>query len=85
MAERVSGDDSDRDSSGDPNVEKVVYKFIELSIVTDESLGKAVNETIADGWSLDRIHFVTSASSRRPQMAFIAFIRVMPSSNNGVR
>ena len=56
----------------------VEYKFVELSIVTDESLGETVNDWVARGWVLDGIHFVTSASSRRPQMAFVAFTRQQP-------
>ncbi len=51
------------------------YKFVELSMVTDESLERAVNEWVAQGWQLDRIHFVTGESSRRPVMAFVAFVR----------
>lgn len=52
------------------------YKFVELSIVTDESLAEAVNEWTRKGWVLDGIHFVTGPSSRRPQMAFVAFTRL---------
>jgi hypothetical protein len=51
------------------------YKFAELSIVTDESLERVVNEHVAEGWLLDAIHFVTTQASRRPAMAFIAFVR----------
>lgn len=50
------------------------YKFVELSIVTDETLEQAVNEQVAVGWQLDGIHFVTTDASRRPAMAFIAFV-----------
>ena len=51
------------------------YKFVELSIVTDESLEAAVNEQVVEGWQLDGIHFVTSPASRRPAMAFVCFVR----------
>jgi hypothetical protein len=51
------------------------YKFVELSLVTDETLERAVNEWVAQGWSFDRIHFVTSEASRRPVMAFVGFVR----------
>jgi hypothetical protein len=54
------------------------YKFIELSLVTDESLESAVNEWVARGWQLERIQFVTSEASRRPVMAFVAFVREEP-------
>ena len=59
------------------------YKFVELSIVTDESLGETVNEWVAKGWVLDGVHFVNSASSRRPQMAFVAFTRQRPIATEG--
>lgn len=51
------------------------YKFVELSIVTDESIEEAVNAWVARGWLLDGIRFVTTDASRRPQMAFISFTR----------
>jgi hypothetical protein len=52
------------------------YKFIELSVVTDESLEEAVNEWVAQGWLLDGIHFAMRESSKRPAMAFVAFVRM---------
>ena len=51
------------------------YKFVELSIVTDESLEEAVNAWVGRGWSLDAIRFVLTEASRRPQMAFVSFTR----------
>ncbi len=51
------------------------YKFVELSIVTDESLEEAVNAWVGRGWQLEGIRFVTTEASRRPQMAFISFTR----------
>jgi hypothetical protein len=51
------------------------YKFVELSIVTDETIEEAVNAWVARGWTLDGIRFVTTEASRRPQMAFISFTR----------
>ena len=51
------------------------YKFVELSVVTDESLERAVNEWVAQGWQLDGIRFVTTEHSRRPSMAFVSFVR----------
>jgi hypothetical protein len=51
------------------------YKFVELSIVTDESIEEAVNAWVGRGWQLDAIRFVTGEASRRPQMAFISFTR----------
>ena len=51
------------------------YKFVELTIVTDESIEEAVNAWVGRGWHLDGIRFVTTEASRRPQMAFISFTR----------
>lgn len=51
-----------------------MYKFVELSVVTDESLESTVNEWVAKGWVFDGVHFVVSDASRRPRMAFVAFV-----------
>lgn len=54
------------------------YKFIELSVVTDETIERAVNEWIGQGWQLDGIRFVTTEHSKRPAMAFVSFTREAP-------
>lgn len=59
----------------------VRYKFVELSIVTDETIEAAVNDWVGQGWQLDGIRFVTSDASRRPQMAFISFVREQPDAD----
>jgi hypothetical protein len=51
------------------------YKFVELSIVTDETIEEAVNAWVARGWQLEGIRFVTTEASRRPSMAFVSFTR----------
>ena len=51
------------------------YTFVELSIVTDETIEEAVNAWVARGWIFDGIRFVATEASRRPQMAFISFTR----------
>lgn len=51
------------------------YKFIELSIVTDETLEDVVNDWVGQGWQLDGIRFVTTEHSKRPAMAFVSFTR----------
>ena len=52
------------------------YKFVETSVVTDESLETIVNQWVGQGFQLDGIHFVVAASSKRPVMAFVAFTRI---------
>lgn len=51
------------------------YKFVELSVVTDETIEEAVNAWVGRGWQLEAIRFVTTEASRRPQMAFVSFTR----------
>ncbi len=51
------------------------YKFVELSIVTDESLELCVNEWVPLGWTFEGIRFVMTEHSRRPSMAFVSFTR----------
>ena len=53
----------------------VRYKFVEVSAVTDESLERAVNDAVSQGWTFDAIHFVTRDNSPRPCMAFVSFVR----------
>jgi hypothetical protein len=56
----------------------IVYKFIELSVVTDESIEETVNTWVKQGWQWDGIRFVVTESSRRPGMAFVSFVREAP-------
>ncbi|MBL0220445.1 MAG: DUF4177 domain-containing protein [Myxococcales bacterium] len=51
------------------------YKFVELSIVTDESLEECVNEWVPLGYTLEGIRFVMTEHSKRPAMAFVSFTR----------
>ncbi len=53
----------------------LVYKFVEISTVTDETIEEVVNLWVGKGWLFEGIRFVTSDASRRPQMAFISFTR----------
>lgn len=52
-----------------------IYKFVELSPVTDDSLEHTVNEWVGQGWTLEGIRFITSEASKRPVMAFVSFVR----------
>jgi hypothetical protein len=51
------------------------YKFVEISLVTDEALEETVNEWVGKGWALEGIRFAVRDSSRRPSMAFVSFVR----------
>ena len=56
--------------------ERVKFKVVELSTVTDDELERVVNEWTGQGWTLDMVNYVTQPSSKRPVMAFIYFTRV---------
>ncbi len=51
------------------------YKVVELSIVDEISLERALNHWTREGWRLDGIHFAMRDSSKRPAMAFLLFTR----------
>jgi len=53
----------------------LVYKVVETSTVTDDSLEEILNEWSAQDWQLENIRFVPREASRRPGMAFITFTR----------
>ena len=53
----------------------VTYKVVETSDVTDTEVERILNDTTAEGWTLDTIQFAMRDSSRRPAMAFIVFTR----------
>ncbi len=53
----------------------LLYKFVELSVVTDEAIEKAVNECVRLGWHFDGMHLAMTAASKRPAMAFLSFTR----------
>jgi hypothetical protein len=53
----------------------VVYKVVETSDVSAESLEKILNEWSARGWRFEMIQFAMRDSSKRPAMAFVTFAR----------
>ena len=54
------------------------YKVVELTLVSDEEIEKALNEWTAQGWTFDTMQFAVRDSSRRPAMAFLTFVRDLP-------
>jgi len=54
---------------------KMIYKVIELTTVTDETLEETLNRWTAENWKLESIQFAMHEASRRPAMAFIIFTR----------
>lgn len=53
----------------------LIFKFVEISTVTDEEIERVVNEWVAKGWSFEGIHFAMREASKRPSMAFVSFTR----------
>ena len=53
----------------------VRYRVVETAVVDEQSLERILNETTAEGWSFDGLHFAMRESSRRPTMAFLMFTR----------
>jgi hypothetical protein len=56
-------------------VEDLMSTGGETSDVTEESLGKIMNEWTRQGWRLESLHFAMREASRRPAMAFLFFVR----------
>ncbi|MDD2366885.1 MAG: DUF4177 domain-containing protein [Desulfuromonadaceae bacterium] len=52
-----------------------IYKVIELSTVTEESIEETLNKWSSKGWNLDTMQFAMRESSKRPAMAFVLFTR----------
>jgi hypothetical protein len=53
----------------------LVYKVVELSLVTDEEIEQQLNRWAIHGWRFDSLHFVVRENSRRPGMAFLFFVQ----------
>lgn len=53
----------------------VVYKVVELSMVSAEDIETTLNLWTAKGWTFDNIQFAMRDSSKRPAMAFVTFTR----------
>ncbi len=62
----------------------IVYKVVELSIVTDEMIQDTLNTWTGQNWTFDSLHFAMGTGSKRPAMAFIFFVRSLETSEEGV-
>jgi hypothetical protein len=54
---------------------KILYKVIEVSPVSEETLEGQLNERTGEGWSFESVHFVMREGSHRPAMAYLFFTR----------
>jgi len=57
---------------------ETLYKVVEVSPVTEESLQSALNDRAREGWGFESIHFVTREGSHRPALAYLFFVRRAP-------
>lgn len=54
---------------------EMLYKVVEVSPVTEESLQAALNQWTGEGFGFESIHFVMREGSHRPPMAYLFFTR----------
>ncbi len=54
---------------------EILYKVIEVSPVSEETLERSLNERTQEGWSFESVHFVTREGSHRPAMAYLFFTK----------
>ena len=51
------------------------YRVVEVSPVAEETLERALNDAVAEGWSFESVHFVTREGSHRPALAYLFLVR----------
>ncbi len=54
----------------------ILYKVVEVAPVTEESVERALNDRVREGWGFESIHFVMREGSHRPAMAYLFLTRV---------
>jgi hypothetical protein len=52
-----------------------VYKVVETSDVSAETLEQILNEWTRQGWRFDMMQLAMRDASKRPAMAFVTFVR----------
>ncbi len=57
---------------------EILYKVVEVSPVTEESLERTLNDRVREGWGFESLHFVMREGSHRPAMAYLFFTRREP-------
>jgi hypothetical protein len=63
-------------TKGKVPAEKVRYKVTEVAPVTEESLERALNHHVSEGWGFESLHFVMREGSHRPSMAYLFFSQI---------
>jgi hypothetical protein len=59
----------------DPASAPDLYKVVEVSPVSEETLERALNDGCGRGFSFDSLHFVMRDGSHRPALAYVFFVR----------
>jgi hypothetical protein len=54
------------------------YRVVEVTPVAEETLERALNDAVAEGWSFESVHFVTREGSHRPALAYLFLVRRAP-------
>ena len=53
----------------------LIYKVVEVSMVSEDTLEEVLNEWTSQGWHFDGMHFAMRESQKRPSMAFVIFTK----------
>ena len=53
----------------------LIYKVVEVNMVSEDMLEEVLNEWTAKGWRFDGMQFAMRESQKRPSMAFVIFTR----------
>ena len=53
----------------------LIYKVVEIGVVTEDMIEEVLNRWISKGWNFDGLQFAMRESSKRPAMAFALFTR----------
>jgi hypothetical protein len=55
------------------DIKMLIYKVVEIGIVTEDAIEKTLNDLTSKGWHFDGLQFAMRESSKRPAMAFALF------------
>ena len=51
----------------------LIYKVVEIGVVTEDAIEETLNNWSSKGWHFDGLQFAMRESSKRPAMAFALF------------
>ena len=65
-------------AEGGPASAPDLYKVVEVSPVSDETLERALNDGAGAGFGFHSLHFVMRDGSHRPALAYVFFVKGEP-------